>query len=247
MRVALLTVGDELLAGDTVDGNAAWLAERITERGGEVRRILTLPDERALIAETVADWRGAFDAVVVTGGLGGTPDDVTVEAVADAVDRELVVFPDQRERLERRREAFVEEHPEYAESYEFDWDLDAAASLPAGSRPLATDQGWAPGCVVGNVYVFPGFPDEMRAMFALVAGEFGGDRVVETLHTPAPEGSLGGALTGVHERFDVAVGSYPAKGDAAGRLRLTGEDAAEVAAAADWLRERVETVDPPEE
>ncbi|ELY98714.1 molybdopterin binding domain protein [Natrialba chahannaoensis JCM 10990] len=85
MNVALLTVGDELLAGQTTNTNASWLAARLSERGATVRRILTVPDERELIASTVAGWHDdpEFDAIIVTGGIGGTPDDVTVPAVAE--------------------------------------------------------------------------------------------------------------------------------------------------------------------
>jgi len=85
MHVALVTVGDELLAGSTTNTNAAWLASAITDRGSSVERILTIPDDRDLIADTVSRWAAAFDAVIVTGGIGGTPDDITVEAVADGL------------------------------------------------------------------------------------------------------------------------------------------------------------------
>ena len=90
MDVALLTVGDELLAGDTENTNATWLARQLSERGVTVTRVLVVPDDRDVIVDYVRDWAGAFDALVVTGGLGGTHDDVTMDAVAEAFDRELV-------------------------------------------------------------------------------------------------------------------------------------------------------------
>ncbi|MFC4447959.1 competence/damage-inducible protein A [Halorussus aquaticus] len=246
MEIAVLSVGDEILAGDTVNTNASWLADRIDERGGSVRRILTVPDDRGVIADTVREWAAAFDAVVVTGGIGGTPDDVTMEAVADGLDRDLAVDRDERARLEAKARQFREENPELAEDYDIDLDLDAAASLPEGSRALATDAGWAPGCVVENVYVLPGIPEEMKAMFELVGEEFGGDVVSQTLYTPEPEGALGDRLNEVRERFDASVGSYPGVGSTPGRLKVTGTDAETVAAATDWLRDHVEITDPPE-
>ncbi|WP_135820965.1 competence/damage-inducible protein A [Halostella litorea] len=245
MDVAIITVGDEILAGDTTNTNAAWLAEEIADRGSRVRRILTVPDDRSVIAARVREWSAAFDAVLVTGGLGGTPDDVTMEAVADALDRPLVVDGDERERLVEKAREFREENPELAAEYDLDLDFDAAASLPEGARPLATDAGWVPGCVAGNVYVFPGFPDEMRAMFDLAAEEFVGDAVSETVWTPTPEGALGPVLDGVDERFDVAVGSYPGKGERPGRLKVTGTDSDEVAAAVAWIEGELDTVDAP--
>jgi len=243
MDVAILTVGDELLAGDTTDTNASWLANEVTDRGGRVRRILTVPDDRAVIADYVREWAAEFDAVVVTGGLGGTPDDVTVEAVADALDRELVIDETERERLVEKAREFRAENPEMVAEYDLDLDFDAAASLPEGARPLSTDAGWAPGCVAGNVYVFPGFPDEMQAMFDLVATDFVGDAVSDTVRTPTPEGALGPVLDGVDERFDVAVGSYPGKGETPGRLKITGTDPDEVAAAVAWIESELETVE----
>ncbi|NHN47331.1 competence/damage-inducible protein A [Halostella sp. JP-L12] len=245
MDVAILTVGDEILAGDTTNTNASWLAAEIADRGSRVRRILTVPDDRALIAEYVADWRSAFDAVLVTGGLGGTPDDVTMEAVADAVGREMVVYEDERERLVEKARRFREENPEMTDEYDLDLDVDAAASLPADARSLSTNAGWVPGCVVENVYVFPGFPDEMRAMFGLVAEEFVGDAVSEVVWTPTPEGALGDVIDGVDERFDVAVGSYPGKGETPGRLKVSGTDPDDVDDAVDWIREHLDVVDDP--
>ena len=245
MNVAVLTVGDEILAGETVNTNASWLAGEITDRGGSVARILTVPDDREVIAEYVREWSAAFDAVVVTGGLGGTPDDVTMDAVASALERPLEVDGAQRERLLERARRFLEANPEWAEKYDFDLDPEEGASLPRGARALATDEGWAPGCVVGNVYVLPGVPAEMKAMFALVADEFAGDAVSESLLTPTPEGALGTVLADAHEEFpEISVGSYPRKGEAPGRLTVTGSDPELVAEAVAWLRERVETEEP---
>ncbi len=242
MEVAILTVGDEILAGDTVNTNATWLASEIHDRGGSVRRILTVPDDVEIIANRVRKWHESFDAVIVTGGLGGTPDDVTMDAVAMALDRKLVLDTEVRELLREKTRKFVEENPELTDEYELDLSADEAAELPEGGRPLVTDAGWAPGCAVANVYAFPGIPREMKAMFEFVADEFRGDVVSETMYTPAPEGALGGILEEVRERFDVAVGSYPGMGDDPGRLKVTSTDADEVTAAATWLRNNVETV-----
>ncbi|WP_082837786.1 molybdopterin-binding protein [Haladaptatus sp. R4] len=242
MEVAILTVGDEILAGDTVNTNATWLAAEIHDRGGSVRRIMTVPDDIEIIADRVREWHESFDAVIVTGGLGGTPDDVTMDAVAMALDREPVLDTEVRDALKEKTRKFVEKNPELTDEYELDLSADEAAELPKGGRPLVTDAGWAPGCAVANVYVFPGIPREMKAMFELVADEFGGDVVSETMYTPAPEGALGGTLEAARDRFDVAIGSYPGRDDDPGRLKVTSTDADEVAAAAAWLRENVETL-----
>jgi len=239
MQVALVTVGDELLAGDTENTNATWLARQLTERGATVTRLLTIPDDRALIAERVGEYAGAFDAVIVTGGLGDTPDDVTIEAVADAFDRELTVQPAVRERIEEKAQRYREENPERYEEHDFDLDYDETAALPEGARPLQTEASFNPGCVVENVYVFPGFPEELKVMFDSVADEFGGDAVSDAVETATPEGALKDVLDGARERFDVAVGSYPARRGKPGRVKVTGTDPAEVERAIEWVSERV--------
>lgn len=243
MQVALLTVGDEILAGDIENTNATWLARQLTERGVSVTRILTVPDDRATIAETLREWTAQFDAVVVTGGLGGTPDDVTMDAVADAVGAEMAVDDEARADVEATIEAYREQYPDLAERYpDLDLDVTRHASIPAGARPLLNTVGLSPGCVIGGVYVFPGIPEEMKAMFDAVADEFGGSVVSELLYTDAPEGALTEQLRTAREEFDVAVGSYPSRGEP-NRLKVVGEDAAAVEAATAWLREHVDTVD----
>ena len=241
MEVALLTVGDELLAGDTENTNASWLGRQLTAAGASVTRVLTVPDDEAVIADAVSRFHEAFDAVIVTGGIGGTPDDITKAAVARAFDRDLVVPEDVRAHLEAKAERFADDNPEMVDRYDMDLDLDAWASIPEGGQALLTDESFAAGCVIDRVYVFPGIPEELQAMYETVADEFDGARTTETIHTPAPEGALVSQITAAREQFAVAVGSYPRKDDAPGRVKITGDDPATVADAAAWLRERIET------
>ncbi|AEH35444.1 competence/damage-inducible protein A [Halopiger xanaduensis] len=247
MNVAIVSVGDELLAGTTTNTNAAWLAGRLTERGSTVHRILTIPDDRAEIADYVGRWRDEFDAVIVTGGIGGTPDDMTVEAAAEGLDRDLVVHERIYDDLREKAAEFREENPEMVAEYDLELDLEAAASLPEGATPIVVDEAWAPGCIVENVYVFAGIPEEMKAMFREVEAEFRGDATAKTIYTPAPEGSLHGVLERAGDEFDVAVGSYPRGESRPGRIRVTGTDESTVEEAIEWLRERVETTEPPSE
>ncbi|MFC4549185.1 MULTISPECIES: competence/damage-inducible protein A [Halorussus] len=229
MQVALVTVGDELLAGDTVNTNAAWLGERLTERGASVERVVVVPDRVADIARVVNELRAEYDAVVVTGGLGPTHDDLTMEGVAAAVGVPVEEHPD--------AVAWIAEHDDYQRS-----DLtEGTTHLPRGSRLLENEVGVAPGCVVEGIYVLPGVPEEMKSMFERVAGEFSGERRhVETVRADEPESALIERLAELRERFDVTVGSYP--GDHV-RLKLSSTDPEELDRAATWLRERVAPVD----
>jgi molybdenum cofactor synthesis domain-containing protein len=226
MRVAIVTVGDELLAGDTVNTNAAWLGTQLRDRGAEVERVTVVPDRVADIARVVNEYHAEYDAVIVTGGLGPTHDDVTMDGVATAFGREVT---ESEAALE-----WLEEHGGYARD-----DLaDGTADIPAGARMLPNREGVAPGCVIGSVYVLPGVPDEMKGMFRDVADEFDGDeRYTASVDADEPESAMLDRIREVQERFDVKVGSYPGE---TVTIKFEGFDADEVDAAATWLRERVE-------
>ncbi|WP_424015651.1 competence/damage-inducible protein A [Halorubrum xinjiangense] len=241
MEVALITVGDELLSGDTVNTNANWLAAELSERGVAVARILSIPDDRAEIAARVREYAADFDAVIVTGGIGSTPDDVTMEAVADAFDREMAPTDLTRESVEQRLAAIRERVPDR----EFDVDVGAEASVPEGSRPLVTEAGLAPGCVVENTYVLPGIPDELKATFETVADEFAGDRRSKFLYTVEPESNIIAALEEAMDRFDVAVGCYPDREADHNRLKVTATDDEALDDAAAWLLENVDASESP--
>jgi len=229
MRVALITVGDEILSGDTVNTNAAWLGTQLTDSGATVERMTTLPDRVGDIARVVNEYRAEYDAVVVTGGLGPTHDDVTMAGVAAAFGTELA--PDEQARHWLETEG----------GYSGDDLAPATTHVPETAEFLPNPEGVAPGCTIGNVYVLPGPPREMEAMFDLVADEFGGDpRHVETVETPEPESQLLDRIRELRDRFDVVVGSYPGE---TVRLKIEGDDEAAVRRAADWLESRVETTD----
>ena len=237
----MITVGDELLSGDTVNTNANWLAGELSDRGVVVPRILSVADDRATIAEHAREYAATFDAVIVTGGIGSTPDDVTMEAVADAFDREMAPTDLTLESVERRLETVRERIPDR----EFDVDVEAEAAVPNGSRPLLTDAGLAPGCVIEGVYVMPGIPDELRAMFATVVDEFAGDRRSRFLYTVEPESNIVPALEAAMERFDVAVGCYPDREADHNRLKLTATDDDALDDAAAWLLSNVNASETP--
>ena len=238
MQAALLTVGDELLAGDTENTNASWLARQLGQRGVEVTRILVVPDDRETIASHVAEYSEAFDAVIVTGGIGGTPDDVTMEAVGDAFDREMTLSERALSDIEETIEAIGESVPD------IDLDIEGEASIPAGSRPLLNGEGLAPGCVLENVYVLPGIPSEMQAMFLDVADEFAGDLESRFLYTVEPEANIVPMLSEARDRFGVRVGCYPDREARHNRLKISGTDPEAIADASAWL---LETIDASEE
>ncbi|WP_224449979.1 competence/damage-inducible protein A [Haloprofundus salilacus] len=230
MRTAIVSVGDELLVGDTVNTNAAWLGERLAARGTTVERVTTVPDRLADIAQVVNESLAAYDAVVVTGGLGPTHDDVTMEGVAAAVGKPL--------KPHAEASAWLAERGGYAAD-----DGDSrTVELPPGARFLPNDEGVAPGAVVESVYVLPGVPAEMKAMFERVEDEFSGTEThVERVLVDEPESALADRLLELQRRFGVAVGSHPGDGV---RVKISAADPETAKEAAEWLRGCADVVGP---
>ena len=233
MDAAVVTVGDELLAGEVENTNATWLARQLADRGVDVLRITTVPDTIPAISRLVRLYADRFDAVVVTGGLGATPDDVTMSAVATAFDRELAVDETARASVLRGVEDVRRRHPDFSP------DIEAEATIPAGSRPLPNPNGISPGCVVANVYVLPGIPREMKAMFDSVADEFDGTMRTMSLSTSQIESHIASLLREVKDEFGVHVGSYPNPDGGDKRVTVTSDDEDRLEAAYDALVERL--------
>ncbi len=232
MSASILTIGNELVSGDVPNTNASWLARRLAPLGVDVHLMATLPDEIDTIAEFVRSEAPRVDFLLVTGGLGGTPDDLTREALAAAfrVPQEEVpeVAADLRARFTR--------NPEYAARW---------ALLPRGSRPLANPLGGAPGFAIENVYVLPGLPSEMEAMFASIEEEFRRGSPIESWHRVyrTYESVISASLAETGERWpNVLVGSYPSFGNGGFTVEvvLKSSDAVALAAASAWLESAIE-------
>jgi molybdenum cofactor synthesis domain-containing protein len=226
-RAAIVTVGNELVSGDVENTNGSWLARRLAGLGVEVGLIAVLQDDVEQVAAFVREQAAAADAVLVTGGLGGTPDDVTREAIAAAFGVAQVDQPEVADRLR----AWFRRDPEYVARW---------AQLPDGSRALENPLGGAPGFVIGNVYVLPGLPAEMEAMF---------ETLVEELRAGAPigcwrrtyrttESRIVGVLEAMAELHPgVLVGSYPSfeTGGSEVEVVVKSADSEVLAAAVAWI------------
>ena len=156
---AICTIGDELVAGEVVDSNSAWLAAGLTELGVEVVTILSIGDGLERLTAALRRLVAAHDVVICSGGLGPTSDDRTREAVAAAAGVDL----ERRDELARRlRDWFAERGVEMPEA-----NLQQA-DVPVGAEVLPP-KGTAPGFALpvgdGLVAALPGVPWELKAMF----------------------------------------------------------------------------------
>lgn len=163
MNVEVVTIGDELLLGFTIDTNAAHLARELAGAGIGVARRATVGDDAAQIVAAVRDALDRTGGVITTGGLGPTSDDLTKPAIAQLFGRGMRLDESHVEWMrERWRRLFGREMPESNVQQ---------AMLPEGARKLTNNHGSAPGIWLEDdrgrwVAMLPGVPREMRGMLA---------------------------------------------------------------------------------
>jgi nicotinamide-nucleotide amidase len=160
MKVEIITIGDELLWGQTADSNAAFLGRRLVEMGLTPEWVTTVGDDPQAIRQALTLALKRSGLILITGGLGSTGDDVTRRAVSQALGRHLVleegVLEDIRARLERLGQKMTVGHQ-------------SLALLPQGAKVLNNPQGLASGLMLKAdqtlIFILPGVPREMRAIF----------------------------------------------------------------------------------
>ena len=161
MREAwVISVGTELTLGQSVDTNAAWLSTELAAVGIRCQRHVTVADDQAAISAVLRQAAAATDAIVMSGGLGPTADDLTRDALADAAGAELVVDAASVERLLAFFAQLGRDMPERNR---------VQACVPRTGRAIPNTCGTAPGIRVEidgtPCYAMPGVPFEMKTMF----------------------------------------------------------------------------------
>lgn len=233
-RAAIVTIGNELVSGDVENTNGSWLARRLEGLGVAVALIAVLPDDVEQVAAFVRVQAAEVDVVLVTGGLGGTPDDVTREAIAAAFE----VGQAERTDLAGLLRARFQRDPDYVARW---------ARLPVGSRALENPLGGAPGFALGNVYVLPGLPAEMEAMFETLTAELDAGSPIECWRGVyrTTESRIAGVLQAMGEHHPtVLVGSYPSFRPEGSEVEVVvkSSDPQALAAAAAWIAAALDEV-----
>jgi molybdenum cofactor synthesis domain-containing protein len=231
-RAAIVTVGNELVSGDIENTNGSWLARRLAGLGVEVVLIAVIRDEIEEVAAFVREQSAVADFVLVTGGLGGTPDDITREAIAAAFGVPQVEQPEVAAQLRAR---FTRD-PDYVTRW---------AELPDGSRALENPLGGAPGFAIGNVYVMPGLPAEMEAMFETLVDELRAGSPIGSWRRTyrTTESRIAAVLVAMGERHPgVLVGSYPSFRPEGSEVEIVvkSADPDALAAATAWIEAALE-------
>lgn len=168
MRIGLITIGDELLLGKTLNSNAFDLGAWLGGLGHELRFSLSIGDRREIIIDTLRDCMAGHGVLprcewlFLTGGLGPTPDDLTREAVAEYLKVSLEYNPEAAAFLAERLNVSIDQISEGQRSQ---------LHVPRGAKPLRNPAGTACGFVFEaqgvRAFAFPGVPSEFQAMFDL--------------------------------------------------------------------------------
>src|SRR5918993_1268884 len=222
----IVTIGTEMLLGDLVDTNTAWISQRLAELGVAIYRHTTVGDNPERIVEALREASSRSTLVITTGGLGPTSDDLTNACLSTLTGREMVEYPEAREHVDTMFTKFGRKPT--ANNYK-------QALFPQGSELIPNPVGTAMGALVeweGTLFAtLPGVPSEMKSMFEatlepLIRARSEGSIVSKTLHFAGiGESALAEKVQEFLDATDPTVA--PLAGQGKVRLRITTRAATE--------------------
>lgn len=229
MNAVILSTGDELALGQSIDTNSAWLSAELTARGVMTLYHKTVGDDLKRVSETIREAAGSADLVILTGGLGPTMDDVTRKALALVLDAPLELHKPSLRRIRRFFKKLNRSCPAAN---------NVQAMCPRGAEILDNDWGTAPGlgARIGRTifFAFPGVPYEMKRMFPryvlpVLARRTGRTILAESIATfGAGESMVASRLGGLMRRDgNPLVGTTVSEGIISVRIRSDGASAVE--------------------
>ena len=233
---ASLIIGNEILSGRTQDANLAFLAAGPQRGWHPAARGSGHPDDAQIIIGTVNEARGKFDYVFTTGGIGPTHDDITAPSIAEAFGVPLILHPEAKRILE---------------SHYPPGGLNEArlrmAQVPEGATLLPNPISRAPGFRIDNVFVLPGVPQIMQAIFSELRHRLkGGAKVFSrSVSCTLAEGAIAKDLGALQARYgELEIGSYPyfRRSDFGVTLVVRGTDRERIAAAIAELKALILTL-----
>jgi molybdenum cofactor synthesis domain-containing protein len=210
---ALLVIGNEILSGKVRDTNSAYLAIELRKLGVDLERILTIPDIVDTIASEVIAMSKAYDFVFTSGGIGPTHDDLTMDAIAQAFDLEIVLNQSMVDRMTRHSEKPVNDA------------MKKMAMIPEGAEVLDVGGLSFPVVVVSNVHIFPGIPELFEKKFDSIRDRFTGVPFeLRKIYVRVNESDIADILNALLGEFpELMLGSYPRINEKFYRVMLTLE------------------------
>ncbi len=198
-HVALVIIGNEVLSGRTREANAWYAAQKMFAHGCKVAEVVIIPDEQDAIITHVQRLHQQYDAVITSGGIGPTHDDITMQAIADCFGVRLLEHAETMEQLYAR----------------FGTDVDEGrrrmARLPETAEPIICSASLMPGAKIQRVYVLAGVPSIFASQLDSFMDDFSGRPFMrQEIEVQMQESQFAAALGAVQEQFpDVEIGSYP--------------------------------------
>lgn len=237
---ALLVIGDEILSGRTHDKNIAQIAAWLQVHGIRMKEARVVADETPAIVEAVNALRHKYDYVFTTGGIGPTHDDITVDAIAEAVGVPVVIHPKARAILE----AYYESRGGVTDARL------RMARVPEGAELIPNRYTGAPGIRWGNLFIMAGVPHITAGMLDALSGTLEGGAVLlsETLGCWCAESEVSELLRQTEkDHAGCQIGSYPfwRDGKNGANFVVRSTDAAELAACTRALAEGLEAMQRP--
>jgi molybdenum cofactor synthesis domain-containing protein len=208
----MVVVGNEILSGKVHDTNSYFAARKLRKIGVALRRITVVPDELQPIADEVSYCARNFEFVITSGGVGPTHDDVTMDAVARAFARRIVIHPE--------LEHLVRLH--FTERLATGMKM---AEVPEGAVLNAGGDVRFPTVQLENVYILPGIPQIFEVKLLALLGRFATDPYyIRTIYTSAGEGTIAEYLNTCLRSYPaLLLGSYPRIGNPDYRVKVTLE------------------------
>jgi molybdenum cofactor synthesis domain-containing protein len=210
---ALLVIGNEILSGKVRDTNSPFLAVELRKLGVDLERIVTIPDVIETIAREARALSREFDYVFTSGGIGPTHDDLTMDGIALAFERKIVVHQSMIDRMERYSDKPVNDA------------MRKMAMIPDGAEVLDVGGLWFPVVVVENVHIFPGIPELFEKKFHSIRERFSGLPFhLKKFYVRESESEIADVLNALLAEFPaLMLGSYPKINELDYRVLLTLE------------------------
>lgn len=197
---AVLVIGNEILSGRTREANAYLVARKMFERGCRLAEAAVVPDIEESIIATLNRLRERYDAVITSGGIGPTHDDITMECIAKAFGVPLI-----------EHRYIVQAMTEYYGEEGLNDGRRRMSRVPQGAHLIRSEKTIAPGGRIDNVYVLAGVPDIFASQLEVILDDFGGQAFQRReIEVCLPESSYAAALDRIQAQFpEVEIGSYP--------------------------------------
>lgn len=234
-RVGIVILGDEVLKGEIREANLAYMIPLLNEWGAKVVLCAILPDDIPTVTRHLRAYKEETDLLILTGGIGPTPDDITRDAVAAVAGVPVVLDEEAKAMLEARYPSKGDPNP-----YRM-----LMAHVPQGAELITNPVSAAPGFFIDGMAAFPGVPSLLQGMFGWIRPRIAGkpqSRVI--LYADAPESRYAGIMEGLMTRYpEVGIGSYPMmEGNYRVRVVFRADRFSDASACADEFTRQLEAV-----